>query len=76
MSQRPLPRLTMAPPPPVTDAATLADDPAAVAEVAHYIAQLTGEMAAMARAAKLDLLGYFLEMARIEAASSLNRIEG
>ena len=36
-------------------------------EVAAYISQMTGEMASMARSARLDLLAYFLEMARIEA---------
>ena len=39
------------------------------AELAGYIAQMTGQMAAMARGEKLDLLAYFLDMARIEAAS-------
>jgi hypothetical protein len=76
MSQAPLSRIA---PPDLaggTAGKSIADDPAAIAEVAHYIAQLTGEMAGMARAAKLDLLGYFLEMARIEATSALNRIDG
>ena len=36
-------------------------------EVALYLAQMTGELAALARSAQYDLLGYFLEMARIEA---------
>jgi hypothetical protein len=76
MSQIPLPRLTIGTIPPAPEMKSLSDDPAAVAEVAHYIAQLTAEMAGMARSAKLDLLGYFLEMARIEATSSLTRIEG
>ena len=39
------------------------------AELAGYIAQLTGQMAVMARGEKLDLLAYFLDMARIEAAT-------
>jgi len=38
-------------------------------ELATYIAQMTGQMAAMARGEKLDLLAYFLDMARIEAAT-------
>ena len=36
-------------------------------EIALYLAQMTGELAALARSAQYDLLGYFLEMARIEA---------
>lgn len=36
-------------------------------DVALYLAQMTGELAALARSAQFDLLGYFLEMARIEA---------
>lgn len=39
------------------------------AEVAGYIAQMTAEMAGMARSTRLDLLAYFLDMARIEANS-------
>jgi len=42
-------------------------DDATVAEVADYIAQITGEIAHMARSAKLDMLAYFLTMARMEA---------
>ena len=42
---------------------------AARAELAGYVAQMTGQMAAMARGEKLDLLAYFLDMARIEAAT-------
>ncbi len=38
-------------------------------EVARYIGQLAAEMAAMARGARLDLLAYLLEMARVEASS-------
>ena len=40
------------------------DDPA---ETARYIAQLTGELAAIAGAAQLDTLAYLLAMARVEA---------
>ena len=36
-------------------------------EIATYLAQITGELAVLARSAQYDLLGYFLEMARIEA---------
>jgi hypothetical protein len=36
-------------------------------DIAMYLAQITGELAVLARSAQYDLLGYFLEMARIEA---------
>ena len=36
-------------------------------EVSRYIASMTAEMANMARSAKLDLLVYFLDMAKVEA---------
>ena len=42
-------------------------------EIASYIAQLSGEMASLARGARLDLLAYFLEMARLEAAGHAER---
>ncbi len=41
-----------------------------VAETAHYVAQLSGELAGMARTARLDVLAYFLEMAKLEAESA------
>ncbi len=37
------------------------------AAVADYVAAITAELAAMAGAARLDLLTYFLNMARLEA---------
>lgn len=37
------------------------------ASVAEYIASITAELAGMAGAAKLDMLTYFLNMARLEA---------
>jgi len=39
------------------------------------VAQLSGELAMMSRAARLDALGYFLEMAKIEALGALSRLE-
>jgi|GEM_PF-3470301 len=39
-------------------------------ETARYIAALTAELSMMARRAQLPLLGYFLEMARMEAANA------
>jgi len=37
---------------------------------------MSGELAAMARNANLDLLAYFLDMARVEATSSIHKLEG
>jgi hypothetical protein len=42
-------------------------------EIAKYIATMTAEMAGMARMAKLDILTYFLDMARLEAEASAER---
>ena len=38
-------------------------------EVARYVGQMLGELEIMAAEAKLDLLAYFLRMARAEATS-------
>lgn len=43
-------------------------------EAARYICQMTGEMALLARGARLDTLAYFLEMARIEAQTMASRL--
>ncbi|PSC02804.1 hypothetical protein SLNSH_22025 [Alsobacter soli] len=48
-------------------------EPAATEDIARYIAQMTTEMAALARSANLDLLAYFLEMAKIEANVTARR---
>ena len=45
------------------------------ADAADYIAQMAGELARIARTAKLDPLAYFLEMARIEATTCLRRLQ-
>jgi hypothetical protein len=37
---------------------------------------MSAELAAIARASNLDLLAYFLEMARVEATSSIRKLEG
>ncbi len=42
-------------------------------EVALYVSQMTAELSALARCAKLDVLAYFLDMARVEAASVMVR---
>ncbi|MFZ0558933.1 MAG: hypothetical protein WAM55_06565 [Methylovirgula sp.] len=47
-----------------------ANDPAAIAE---YIAEMSGELARLAGAARLDTLTYFLNMARMEAESHGSR---
>ena len=62
----PLPRI-------LVDGAPRPNDPQAVEEMSRYIAQMAGELAAMARATKLELLAYFLEMARIEATTRSRR---
>jgi hypothetical protein len=38
-------------------------------DIAEYIALMTAELAALAGAARLDMLTYFLNMARLEAES-------
>jgi hypothetical protein len=43
---------------------------------ARYIAQMSAELASIARASHLDLLAYFLEMARVEATSNIRKLEG
>ena len=58
--------------------ATQAGEPASTmhpADAADYIAQMTAELARIARTARLEPLAYFLEMARIEATTSLRRIQ-
>lgn len=37
------------------------------AEIARYIAGMTGELAAMATGARLDMIAWFLSLARLEA---------
>lgn len=53
--------------PPGPDRAGDGIDPEVAAEIARYIHQLSGELSAMARKSGMELLSYFLEMARIEA---------
>ncbi len=45
------------------------------ANVAEYIASITAELAGMAGGARLDLLTYFLNMARLEAEFHIHRQE-
>ncbi len=51
-------------------------DEALALESAQYIAQMSAELASIARASNLDLLAYFLDMARVEATSSIRKLEG
>jgi hypothetical protein len=44
-------------------------DPSAVDSTAIYLAHMTDELAKLARRSGLDLLGYLLDMARLEAAA-------
>lgn len=46
------------------------------ADAADYIAQMAAELARIARSARLEPLAYFLEMARIEASTTLRRLQG
>jgi hypothetical protein len=52
------------------------ENPQSVQEVSRYVGQMSGEMAALARSARLDVLAYFLEMARIEANSAAVKTNG
>ncbi|MHB8886781.1 MAG: hypothetical protein ACYC5H_17190 [Methylovirgula sp.] len=45
------------------------------ASVAEYIAAITAELAGMAGGARLDMLTYFLNMARLEAEFHMHRRE-
>ena len=51
------------------------DDAQEVA-VARYIADMTAELEAMAKAARLDLVGYFLAMARAESETAARAADG
>jgi hypothetical protein len=44
-------------------------------ETAHYIAQMSNELSALARGAELSLLSYFLEMAAAEAREIATRTQ-
>jgi len=55
---------------PTSARAAVRDEPTdRKADVARYIADMTAQLAAMARAADLDLLAYFLNMANAESES-------
>jgi hypothetical protein len=46
------------------------------AAAATYVAELSGELATIARRHGLDALGYILDMARIEAENSIRQGDG
>jgi hypothetical protein len=47
---------------------------AAPVGTAEYIAEMTAELASMARGSRLDLLAYFLDMACLEARNSARNL--
>lgn len=58
-----------------TEPPTTADLLALQHEVARYVAQMSAELGGMARSARLDLLAYFLDMARVEASIQIERTD-
>jgi len=44
-------------------------------QAAAYVAALTGELASLVRRHRLDTLGYFLDMARLEAEEVVQQAE-
>lgn len=50
------------------------DGSARVHDVAEYIADLTAQLARLARSKDLELIAYLLEMARLEAATTARRL--
>ena len=46
------------------------------AEMLRYISEMTGELASIAGAARMPMLTYFLNMARVEAEMQLNDSHG
>jgi hypothetical protein len=46
---------------------------ASKAEVAAYVADLVGDLARMAKAHRLDILTYLLEVARLEAQNAAGK---
>jgi hypothetical protein len=65
---------------PATGATMTDDDGAAVPgsreEAAAYVADLTSDLASIARRHGLDTLGYLLDMAHLEAENSRRHING
>jgi hypothetical protein len=50
--------------------------PESQAEAAAYVAELTADLARIARRHGMDTLGYILDMARLEAQSATHPSEG
>lgn len=53
--------------------APVGSEPMAPVEAAGYIAELTSELATIARASNLEFLAYLLDLARQEAAATAER---
>jgi hypothetical protein len=51
-------------------------DPHIIADTADYIAKMSAELGSLAQSAKLELLAYFLDMARLEAISHVRALDG
>jgi len=49
-------------------------EPAGRTAVASYVATMSSDLAAMARASGLDTVGYLLEMVRLEAESHIRQL--
>ena len=50
-----------------------AESPASSTDVAAYISEMSGQMAQLASSANMEMLAYFLDMARIESDLILRR---
>ena len=57
-------------------ASAKAGGPVDRAAAANYVAELSGELATLARNHRLDALGYILEMARLEAENVTRFVNG
>ena len=51
-------------------------EPVDRAAAANYVAELSAELAALARQHGLDALGYILDMARLEAENNTRHVNG
>lgn len=57
--------------PPAKRSPSAAADQLAACELASYIAEMSGELAVLARRAEWPLIAYFLEMAQMQAGERL-----
>ena len=63
-----------APPESSSDPAGISGDEVRPESAAAYIADITMELAGMARASRLEILAYLLEIAQLEAANTTRRL--